>query len=286
MKKHSVTITAFLFTLATIITLQQPLSAAVNDDDTSFLLRGGMGGGRILWAYVNHGSSSGDLGTGNGVTMNLSGMFSYRKLGFEGSLLAGTISDLEWSDEDNSNPPQKHTWKSSGSGHYTILDLKIGARLFTEPGDMGYTYFYGGFRIWSTERNEETLTYDGTELNYQNDYEADGRGWLLGFRDFSTIGANNGFAIVIQSGFYFGKAPLKTVTRNGVDQTLAVNDSILIGGELAGGVALQDRGISIIGGGRGEIMLTTFHDEAAPTNEESVFGFGNIVFFVEAGIMF
>ena len=276
--------TAILAVLMACFTFALPAAAEVNSDDHNILLRGALGGGRILWAHVNHGSGSGDLGTGPGGVFNFAGMYGYRFLGVEGNLMVGNISTLEWSDEDNGGV--SHDWESDGSGYYSVFDLKIGARLFISPGDMGYTFIYAGLRTWSTERDESSLTFDGVKYSTEYKYKANGGGWILGFRDFSTIGANNGFAIVVQSGLFFGKAPLDKITRNGEDMTQEENETLTLGGELAGGVALQDRGISLIGGFRGEINMTTFFDSVPTGDDESVFGFGNIVFFVEAGVMF
>lgn len=258
--------------------------AEVNSNESNLTLRAALGGGKILWAYVNHGSTSADLGHGPGAVLNAAAMYSYRFLGVEGNLIVGTISSLEWTDEDNSGV--SHNWRSEGTGHYAVLDLKLGARLFSSPGDMGYTFIFAGLRTWSTERNESTLTYDEIRLNYENKYEANGNGWIVGFRDFSTIGLDSGLALAIQSGLYFGKAPVDSVKRNDVEQVREIKETAILGGELAGGIALQNIGFSVIGGFRGEIMLSTFVDPSAPVDEESVFGFGNMVFFVEAGMQF
>jgi len=73
---------------------------------------------------------------------------------------------------------------------------------------------------------------------------------------------------------------------NGADQSYPVKDSLSPGMELDAGVAMQNLGFSVIGGFRGEINAATFKDSAAPTGDESIFGFGNIMLFVEAGMMF
>ena len=98
--------------------------------------------------------------------------------------------------------------------------------------------------------------------------------------------SDEGFAIVLQTGLFFGKAPVSKMTTNGVAETDPVRDSVTLGGEIGAGVAFQNIGLSVIGGLRGEVNATTFDDPIAPANEDSVFGFGNAVFFVEAGMMF
>lgn len=280
MIKHKVMMSflAFLFFAA-------PLMAEVNESDSNLSLRGSLGGGKLFWGYVSHGNGSADLGTGPTGVLNLAAMYSYKFIGVEGNLLFGSISTLEWSDETTAGVP--YDAKSDGSGYYTVFDLKLGARLFTNQGDMGYTFFFIGPRIWTTERTEDSLTFNGAVSPIQRGTrKGNGSGWIAGFRDFSTIGPNNGFAIVIQSGFFFGKAPVDEFTQDGVEVTQPVNESLTLGGELAGGVALQNLGFSLVGGFRGEINFTTFKDPAAPPDEESVFGFGHIAFFVEAGFQF
>jgi hypothetical protein len=262
-----------------------PVRSEVNDSDIGFEARGALGAGKIFWGYVSHGNNSADLGTGKGGVVNLAGMFNYRFAAIEANLLYGNINELEWEDEDSSGV--SHTYKSTGSGFYSVFDMKLGARLFTEKGDMGYTFFYLGGRWWSTERTEDSLEVDGVSNSSQKGKrEAKGSGWITGFRDFSTFGPNDGVAFALQTGFFAGKAPVKEFKENGVKKEHSNNDSISFGGEIAGGVALQNIGFSAVAGARGEVNVTTFNDPAAPQGEESVFGFGNIMFFVEAQMQF
>ncbi len=262
----------------------QDSESGINSSNHGLHLRGGLGAGQIFWGYISHGSSSGDLGTGAGVNLNLAAMYNYSFLGLEFSMLSGTIGDLEWTDKDSGGT--EYTYKSTGTGSYNNFDFKIGAKLFTEPGDMGYTYLYGGMRFWNSERKQNSVEYGPYVEATDQTRKAKGDGWIAGYRDFSTFGWDEGFAIVMQTGLFFGKAPVSEMTTNGVDQTYPVKDSIFFGFEAAGGVAFQNIGLSVIGGLRGEINATTFKDSAAPTSEESIFGFGNAVFFVEAGMMF
>ncbi|PKL16838.1 MAG: hypothetical protein CVV49_14235, partial [Spirochaetae bacterium HGW-Spirochaetae-5] len=216
--------------------------------------------------------------------LNLAAMYNYSFLGLEFSMLTGNIGDLEWTDKDSGGT--KYTYKSTGTGNYNTFDFKIGAKLFTEAGDMGYTYFYAGKRFWNSERKQDSLEYGTTVITTDQTRKAKGDGWIAGYRDFSTFGWDEGFAIVMQTGFFFGKAPVSEMSTNGADQTYPVKESIFLGGEVAGGVAFQNIGLSVIGGLRSEINATTFNDSEAPTSEESIFGFGNFVFFLEAGMMF
>lgn len=256
----------------------------VNDGNHGFHLRGGIGAGNLYWGYLNQGGNTADLGEGNGDgAIYFSAMYNYKYLGIEASLMSGNISDLEWKDTTGST---EYTYKSTGTGSYTAVDLKLGAKLFAEPGDMGYTYIYGGMHYWSTERTQETIEFAGTKTTADKKYKGNGSGWIIGFRDFSTIGWDKGLAIVIQTGLYGGKAPADKFSQDGVEVTYGVKQAYTLGGELAAGIALQNIGLSIVGGVRGHADISVFDDSAASGEDESVFGFGNLMFFVEAGIMF
>jgi hypothetical protein len=255
------------------------LSAYAEDAEHEFNVRGGVGGGRVLWGYIDHGSGSGDLGSGVGGSVNLNLMYGYSFLGVEGSLTAVPLCELEWEDKDDLGVTRNY--KSTGSGVFTILDLKVGLRLFVEPEDMGYTFLYAGYRTWSTERDQESVEVDGFEIPTTVKREASGGGWIFGYRDISTIGPNGGFAIVIQSGFWFGKAPVDEMKTDGVKSPLEEKENLSFGGELGGGIALQNIGLSVVGGVRADLNATVFDDPAAPADEESVFGFGFVQGFVE-----
>ncbi len=269
---------------ALVLTAAVPARAEVNDSDLGVYLRGALGGGRVYLGYVSYGNSTGDLGAGPGATLNLAAMLAYKFIGVEGNMLVGTIGDLEWKDEDLGG--DEHTYTSTGSGYYSILDLKLGLNLFREEGDMGYTFIYGGLRYWRMVRAQDSLKEDENEVFTGTKLEAEGNGWIVGFRDFSTIGPNDGFAVVLQTSLFAGKAPVDNFKWNDAGQDLENNKSLTLGGELAAGIALQDIGFSLVGGFRGEANVTTFKDPAAPADEESAFGLGNITFFVEAGMQF
>jgi len=255
----------------------------INGRNHGLHLRGALGAGRIFWGYADYGSSSGDLGSGAGGELNLAAMYNYSLLGLELNFMSGRINDLEWRNENT-----KDKYKSTGTGHYSVLDFKIGAKLFTEPGDMGYTFIYLGKRNWKTVRTEETREINEVPVPSQTEKrEAKGAGWITGFRDYSTFELDQVFAIVLQSGLFIGRAPVSSTTKNGADETYPVKKSGSIGAEIASGIAFQKIGLSIIGGLRGEINMTTLKDPAAAaTGKDSVFGFGNAVIFIEAGKMF
>ncbi len=284
-KKSIITILAALCFFTPALLSAQESESGINSSNHGLHLRGGLGAGTIFWGYISHGSSSGDLGTGTGANLNLAAMYNYSFLGLEFNMLSGTIGDLEWTDTDELTG-QEFTYKSTGSGNYTNFDFKIGAKLFAEQGDMGYTYFYIGKRYWNSVRKQETIEWNGDSTSSTQEREVKGDGWIAGFRDFSTIGMEDGLAIVVQSGFFFGNTPVSKMTTDGEDQTYPVSESLCLGGEIGGGIALQNIGLSVIGGIRGEVNATTFKDSAAVGSDESVFGFGNRIFFIEAGMMF
>jgi hypothetical protein len=199
-------------------------------------------------------------------------------------MLSGNIGNLEWTDKDSGGT--EYTYKSTGTGNYNTYDFKIGAKLFTEPGDMGYTYFYAGKRFWNSKRVQDSVEYGPYVAGADETTKVKGDGWIAGYRDFSTFGWDEGFAIVMQTGLFFGDAPVSELKVNGLAQPYPVKDSLFFGVEAAGGVAFQNIGLSVIGGLRGEINATTFQDPAASGDDESIFGFGNFVFFIEAGMMF
>ena len=274
-----------LFIASLIFLFASASYSEINDGDHGFHLRGGLGAGNVYWGYLNQGGDRGDLGEGTGDgALYLSAMYNYKLLGIEASIMSGKISDLEWKDKDTLG--DEYTYKSTGSGNYTTVDLKLGAKLFAESGDMGYTYIYGGMHFWTTERTQETREWSIFKETTNKKYKGDGSGWIVGFRDFSTIGWDKGLAIVIQTGLYGGKAPADKFSEDGTEVTYGVKQAYTLGGELAAGIALQNIGLSIVGGVRGHADISVFDDSAASGEDESVFGFGNGMFFVEAGIMF
>ena len=260
--------------------------AVVNDEGHGLHLRGALGGGKVYWAYLNEGGNSGDLGEGSGAgALYLSAMYNYSFLGIEASYMKGNIDDLEWTDKDDTTGIE-YNYKSTGSGSYSTLDVKLGFKLFTEPGDMGYTYIYGGWHFWNTVRNQDTREFSIYKETINKKYKADGDGWMAGFRDFSTIGWDKGFAIAIQSGLFVGQAPVNEFKDDGEKVTYDVKQSFAVGAELAAGIALQNLGFSVVGGFRGQVDVSVFDGSAVAGEDESIFGFGNLMFFVEAGIMF
>ncbi len=279
-------ITSMLFLIPAVSFAQEEEvpESGINSGNHGLHLRGALGAGKIFWGYIDHGSGSGDLGTGSGAIINLAAMYNYSILGLELNLFSGNIDELEWNDKNSSGVPINYT--SQGSGNYTVFDFKFGTKLFTEPGDMGYTYLYAAKRFWSSERKETSRELNGAPATSSETRKAEGDGWIFGYRDFSTIGAGEGLAFVLQSGFFAGKAAVTSMTANGAKVSKPVNESLNLGAELAMGVAFENTGFSVVGGFRGDINFTTFKDPAAPVGEESIFGFGDVAFFIEAGMMF
>lgn len=264
----------FIFPVLIMLILAAPLQANVNERDYGFLLRAAVGGGKVIWGYVDHGGSSGDVGKGPSFLIDINAMAHYSLFAVEGSLLYGTLGDLKWTDRDNAGV--QHSWTSKGSGYFAIFDFKAGVRLFTEPGDMGYTFIFGGLRTWSSKRDQDSLTYDNIQINTVNSREGEGNGWIIGFRDYSTFALDTKFALATQIGGFFGKAPVDKMTDNtGKPVSYPKNETFTFGYEIGAGIALEHMGLSIMGIVSGDLNATTFKDPAAPAGEESIFAFGH-----------
>lgn len=279
---------SLLFIYASIAFFIPAFSSAqdstINEGDFGVHLRAAFGTGDVAYGYINNSSESGDLGSGDGTNLNIAAMFSYTFFGFEFNYLGGDINDLEWTAEESGT---EYDYKSTGSGNYNEYDWKIGARLFTEPQDMGYTYIFIGKRYWNTERKQDTREWDIYIDDTNIKYEAKGDGWIFGIRDFTTIDVSDSIGIVIQSGLFFGSAPLTSLKANGAKVTLPDDkDPFTFGAELGAGVSFTNIGLSIVGGMRGEFNLTMYNDSTEATEDESVFGFGSSVYYIEAGMMF
>ncbi len=270
-----------MMTTALVLTAALPARAVVNDSDLGMHRRGAVGGGAVFMGYNSYGSTIGDVGTGSGAMLNMAAMLAWKFIGVEGNIFVGSIGDLEWDAELSGT---KYTYTSKGSGSYMNLDLKLGFDLFREEGDMGYTFIYAGPRYWRMDRKQDSFEVNGMETPVDNTQEAKGSGWTVGFRDFSTIGPNDGFAVVLQTGLFAGTAPVDKLKWNNYTSDQKVDQSLTIGGELALGVALQNIGFSVVGGLRTEANVSVFKDPT--TDDESAFGLGNVMFFVEAGLLF
>ncbi len=283
-------IVSLVFIYASIAFFVPALSSAqesgINSGELGIHLRAAYGAGDVAWGYIGSGSDRGDLGTGDGSSYNIAAMASYTLLGFEFNYMGGDIEDLEWTAEEAGTEVD---YKSTGSGNYKVYDWKLGARLFTEPGDMGYTFIYMGKRYWNSERKQDTQEADGIPNPLFSDikYKAKGDGWIYGIRDFSTIDFSDTMGVVIQSGLFFGTAPLTSFKIDGTKADLPSDKTPLsFGAELGAGVSFNEIGLSVIGGVRGEFNITAYDDSTDPTEDESVFGFGNRVYFLEVGMMF
>lgn len=127
-----------LLSAALMLTAAVPARAEVNDSDLGIHLRGALGGGRVYLGYVSYSNSTGDLGAGPGVTLNVAAMLAYKFIGVEGNMLVGTIGDLEGKDEDAAGV--ERTYEFTGSGYSSITALKLGFNIFRVEGDIGYTF--------------------------------------------------------------------------------------------------------------------------------------------------
>ena len=257
----------------------------INSSNHGLHLRFAPGAGAIFRGYLLQGNETGDIGSGQTGAINLAALYNYSLPGIEVNVFSENIGDL---DSSPANSDVDGSGKSTGTGFYNIFDFKLGAKLFTEQDDMGYTFIYLGKRFWNSKRTAKTWKWDGVKRPACK-YKAEGDGWIFGFRDFSTINISDNFDIVIQSGLFLGKAPVTKLSVNQIDLGVIVNKSYNTGGELAAGAAFKNIGLSIVGGIRAELNFTTFHNYSTWDDwdeNESSFYAGNALFFIEAGMMF
>jgi len=244
-----------------------------------------LGAGNVYWGYISHGFGNGKLGSGAGGCVNFAALYNYKFVGVEAGFLSGDMDDLKGWDEDDS--AYEYKYRSIGTGHYNVSDFKFGVKVFTEAGDMGYTFFYLGRRYWNSERKQDIIKWDTLETEFNVKVKSKGDGWIIGYRDFSTIGKDNRTAMfVFQSGFFLGKAPCSKLIIRGEDLAYHADTPFTVGAELGAGAAFPKTGLSVIGGLRGEINITRFKNPNLPEYKKPVFGFGNMVLFIECGLMF
>ncbi len=226
----------------------------VNSTRTGLILRGGIGTGQSMFGVINNTTGLSDLGSGKGQGLDLGALANYQFFAFGLDFTAVKLKDLDWSEAPTAGPTYDYT--SSGGGYYWTLDATLGAKIFTEPGDMGYTHLFMGLRVWKAVRDEESRTSNGV-TQAPVDYDLAGNGWIIGIRDFSTIPLG-GFSLVLQSGLWFSRAPMSTFKVNGADRTTSDEDCFGIGLELGIGAAMESLGFSVVGGLKTDIQVTTF----------------------------
>lgn len=209
----------------------------VNASDIGVQLKGYAGFGPTI-AYMEVGSSSSlptsGLSAGNGFAAGVNPMLSWKFLAIEPAFNFYNFSKVAQS-----------SGNVDGSGSVITVDATGGLKLFTERDDMGYTYFYGGFRYWTS-----SSTVTGTAISIN------GAGWVAGFRDYSTFRVSGPYAIGLTTGVWVTSAPATSFTQAGTSRSMTSPTGLGIGYELMLGLAIEDMGLAIDAGLRTDVLAT------------------------------
>ncbi|MCX7679328.1 MAG: hypothetical protein N2316_08915 [Spirochaetes bacterium] len=227
----------------------------VNSTNSGIIFHGGISRGEVLFGVINNTSPRSELGkgTGNGFHFGVLAHYSMACIGIAYSSV--NYSELEW-EEEISNV--KYKMKSTGDGRYWTFDLLFGAKMFTETGDMGYSYPFVGYRFWKAVRNQEEVTYNGNpDPQFTKEYELWGKGWIIGIRDFTTFPTNE-LSIAFQTGIWFYNAPMGVLRANGNEVMATSEKNVGFGFEIGAGVALEDIGLALIAGIKMDVQATAF----------------------------
>lgn len=244
-----------VFLCASSIFISLGYANEVNSTDTGILVNGAISTGGVIFGVVGNTTNSGNLGTGSGSGFHFGAMANFNMLAIGIAYSGVNYSSLEW-DEEISGVDYK--MKSEGNGRYWTFDFIFGAKMFTEAGDMGYTLPYIGYRFWRVNRNQEDVTRNGIPYPAGNiEWELVGKGWLFGIRDFSTVSLGD-FAIVLQSGLWLYNAPMFTLKSNGNEINMTTDQSFGLGFEIGLGVAMENMGLSVVGGIKMDLQATKF----------------------------
>ncbi len=255
------------------------LFAEVNNGGFGLNARFGVGGGQSIYAIGGDYASNTQIGSGpcGGYDMGLAlsaGPASFFSVAAELNISGASLGDLEWTDtEDGEND----TYYQYGEGAMAFVDLRLGLRLFLEPGDMGYTYLFGGLKSFSAEYkmdrlqitdNDTGITVAGEALQ---DTGAEGAGWVAGFKDFSTLNLGIGSIVTTMSLWYF-ECDMDEKTEMGKTVKFQNSTTIGFGGEFGIGYAIEPLGLAVVLSYKGEIVFNE-HKEIGETEKE-YFGSG------------
>lgn len=247
-----------------------PLSAqedegGVNSSAVGLIIHGGFGYGQTLFGYINNADSAGDLGTGPGGAYELGAMLNLSVLALGINFTEAEYDTIKWDADDSGT---KHSYEAEGDGYFRTLEFIAGLKLFTEPGDMGHTLLYGGYKMWRAERNVDSITVDGTNVPVTNSkYELEGNGWIAGFRDLSTLPLGI-FSIAIQTGLWYDHMPVSTIKVNGIKNTIKEKDSAGLGAELGLGLAFENIGLSVIVSAKIDVTASLLEGSTAGADDD------------------
>jgi len=258
-------IAVFSFVLPAFSQESPETQSSVNSTNMSVMVYGGIGYGNS-----EYGESIGDditlvtgVGKDSAYALEFGSLINYSfiaaQLNFTGVQLNDLKSDIA---------------TEYGDGYYITIDATAGLKLFTEQGDMGYTYLYGGFRYWQLTRNVDQI---GTAPNSDYKEEFSGKGWIVGFRDYSTFPVSS-FSIVLLTGLNFYSAPIDKDKYEGSNVSFSVSENEGAAYELGLGVAFEEIGLSVVASVRGDFNAVVYKVDGA--TDSIVFGAGYTQFFL------
>ena len=254
--KKTVTAAAVVIT-AVILTLPaHSQESQVNSTDVSAIVYGGLGYGDTNYGTTVTEEKDIDditnMGEGKGYALEMGAFINYSFIGAELYLSSVQLNDLK-----------SDVAKYYGDGYYMTINAVGGFKLFTEPEDMGYTFLYGGLRYWQVERDVDRV---GTMPDSGYKEELSGKGWIVGFRDYSTYPVNS-FSIVLQSGLSFYNAPLENLKYDGQKYSFSVVENEGASLELGLGVAFESIGLSVVASYKYDWNTTLYKVEGATDYE-------------------
>ncbi|MDH5718865.1 MAG: hypothetical protein OEZ22_14660 [Spirochaetia bacterium] len=219
--------------------------------DMALVIRGGFGFGPVDYGFEAFKTDRNNVMSGSAFGADIGAMFNYRFIAAEIGILFSLINDLEGKQDYMGI---EKTVKYMGTGTLVSFDIKLGAKLLTKPGDMGYIFPFIGLRNSPIERKLEKIEIDGNQTEASGDTLIEPNGLILGFRDLTTVPLGS-FSLLIQSGFFlnFSMADERTdryydMTKNEeVEETSKLNkpEPLGMGFEIGLGAAFEDAGLSV-----------------------------------------
>ncbi len=257
-----------------MITAAIPLFAqeedGVNSTNMNLSIHGGGGYGSNLFGVIQDSSDSGDLGIGPGGAFTLGAMFNYSVIAIGSDFTKVYYNDMEFEADDD-------TAKTEGDGYFRTLEFIAGFKLFTEEGDMGYTLFYGGYKMWKAKRNVDSATINGIEVpEYISNYELEGDGWIAGCRDLSTFNLKI-FSLALQMGLWYEYMPMDSLKNNGVKSDVNEDQTAGLGFEIGLGAAFENIGLSVMAVAKVDVTATSMKNT---TGDTDIAGAGYAQFFL------
>jgi len=250
--KKSISTAAAVIAAVILVIPAYSQEAPVNSTDSSLVLFGGLGYGDSIYGVFESSDPQEAQGLeyGPGLGFEFGAMFNYS------IFAAGLIyNSILYNNMETTSGPDYETY---GGGSYRTLDVTLGLKAFTETGDMGYTYFYGGFRYWKAIRDVDFTvlnSFPQSDSSFKD--ELSGKGWSIGFRDYSTFPVSS-FSIVLQTALMYYNAPFEKGKRDGQNIPIKQSECIGLGAELGLGVAFEDIGLSVVAGLKNDDNGTVF----------------------------